>query len=702
MNPGIVEVKSAAQTVADQQTQADSAAPAPVFNPNDQLVDRLSAHIDRIWQTNRTAKSMHQTTMVDCLRQRNGEYTPDKLAAITQQGGSQLFMMLTSVKCRAGESWVRDVIFPESGDRPFEINPTPLPDIPPDVLQQIQQIAGQELQMLMQQGAYPTPDAQRVRVDQLKDIINTRVKEQAKRACARMEDEVDDILTEGNWYKALDECISDFVTLPACIIKGPVVRKGKKLEWRRGADKQLVPIVQDELTPHFYRVSPFDFYPSADSSGPNDGNMCEHVRFRRNDLYNMVGVPGYNEAKIRAALLEYKDGYLLSDVQEQEQREMLGQDQWWSAADKPISGVEIYANIQGALLLEWGMSPQQVPDAMCEYPVVALKVGRFVVRCIINDDPLGRRPYDVESFEKIVGSIWGQGIPQIMSDLQDICNATARALVNNMGLASGPMVEVEVDRLAEGERIEQLYPWRIFQTKSARIGAASPAVRFNQPTMNATELMGVYTFFSRLADDYTGVPAYAYGSSQAGGAAQTSSGLSQLMGNAARGIKRAVARIDNLIDGTINRTHTHVMMYIKDTSLHGDIAITARGASSLVAREQKQAQQNQFLQSTANPIDFGVMGPEGRAALLRAVSKTMGFNDGEIVPDEDGMRLKIIEQAKAAQAAAAAQAPPGGPQGNAPPGAPGQPGMGPPPPTPVAMNPGGQPAGGLNHFVGAH
>ena len=44
--------------------------------------------------------------MLRALRQRNGDYEPEKLAQITRQGGSEIYMMLTEVKCRAAESWL--------------------------------------------------------------------------------------------------------------------------------------------------------------------------------------------------------------------------------------------------------------------------------------------------------------------------------------------------------------------------------------------------------------------------------------------------------------------------------------------------------------------------------------------------------------------------------------------------------------------
>lgn len=654
LNP-LIDVQNKEQVIQGQQERADAASPLPTMDANAHLIDRLSQHVETAWQSNKMAKRVIQTTMIDCLRARRGEYPPDKLAAIRQQGGAEIYMMLPSVKCRAAESWIRDVMFPESGERPFQIDPTPLPSIPPDVAEQIRQIAVGELQLAQQQGFYPSPEKLRLRVQQLQIDIKRRVKEAARTACDLMEDEIDDLFTEGEWYKALDECISDFVTLPACVLKGPVMRKGKQLAWGRDANGKSVPIVEDELTPFFYRVSPLDLYPAADSTGPTDGSLIEHVRFRRGALYGMIGTPGYNEQRIRAALSEYTDGYLLNDVQEQEQKQELGQSFWWSANDKPLSALEFHGDVQGAMLLEWGMDPAQIPDPLKEYPIIALKIGRFVVRCIINDDPLGRRPYDTASFEKVVGAFWGQGVTQLMFDLTDICNATARALINNMGFASGPMMEIEVDRLAEGEKIEQLSPWRIFQTKSAKTSTPSPAIRWHQPSMVADVLMQVYTYFSRLADDYTGIPAYAYGSSAVGGAATTSSGLSQLMSNAARGIKRAIARFDSVIDGSAKRTHAHVLMYVEDTSLHGDIRIYSRGASSLVSREQAQRAKLDFLTATANPVDQGIIGPIGRARILRDVVHTFGIPIEQVIPDDDELRAKM--KAEMMQQAAASKPP---------------------------------------------
>ena len=50
--------------------------------------------------------------------------------------------------------------------------------------------------------------------------------------------------------------------------------------------------------------------------------------------------------------------------------------------------------------------------------------------------------------------------------------------------------------------------------------------------------MGIYEKFATLADEYTGIPRYMTGDASVGGAGRTASGMSMLMSNAGKSIKR--------------------------------------------------------------------------------------------------------------------------------------------------------------------
>jgi hypothetical protein len=633
----------------DQRDQAANAEPAPA-DPHAGLMSRLAAYLETCWQAAKSAKVKIEEEMLEDLRQREGFYSPEKLAAIKSQGGSEIYMLLTNFKCRAAEGWLRDVLFPP-GDRPFYVRPTPSPDLPPEVMLQLSQAVTAEAERALAEGLHITEEAVYRRGREVGDQIAARLKEDAATKAERMEDKIDDLFVHGKWYSAMEGFINDLVVFPSAIIKGPVIRKERKLGW--GADPRTgrsVPQATDELRPVWYAVNPFDLYPAPDSRDPDDGYLFERISVRRSALHRMIGVPGYNEQQIRAALEEYRHGFSLNISIEQQRRELENSDDYWNTPDKSLDVLEFTGAVPGWMLIEWGMDAARVPDPQAEYEASIWKLGRFVVRTVLNEDPLGRRPYLIASFDRVAGQFWGRGLTRLIRDVQDMCNAAARALVNNMGLSSGPLIEVEADRLAEGEEITSIAPWRILQTRASKV-TPSPAVRFHDIPSNAKDLIGVFQFFSQLADTYSGVTAYDAGINQTRGAAGTASGLSMLMNASSRTIKRVVSNIDDVIAGSCYRAHTHVMLHDEDEAVKGDTEIEARGASALVVKEQQQIRRNEFLQATMNPIDMEILGQKGRAELLREAVRTFDLNPDKLIPHNDELTRRMRE-AMAAEAQA--------------------------------------------------
>ena len=97
---------------------------------NEPLILGLASPLRKCWDAARQAKKPIENIMLKGLRQRNGEYEADKLNQIKQQGGSDIYMMITEVKCRAAESWLRDILL-ETGTPPWDLQATPIPDLEP-------------------------------------------------------------------------------------------------------------------------------------------------------------------------------------------------------------------------------------------------------------------------------------------------------------------------------------------------------------------------------------------------------------------------------------------------------------------------------------------------------------------------------------------------------------------------------------------
>jgi len=645
---GLVTIKSL-KAMAEERAAAQQANSQPV-------VQALNGYIRKQWMSSMMAKQMTaEIKMLKSVRARRGEYDPDKLAQLREQGSSTIYMMITSNKCRAASSWLRDTLVTAAEDKPWTIDPTALPDLPPNEVEAILQQAQAEVEQLYLNGTPPTDQQVRERLLEMKDMALSHLKDLAKRTAERMEVKMEDQLQEGNWSKAFSEFLDDITTFPSAFIKGPIIRKRPKLKWVPTQDGQYTLDQTEELVMEWERVDPFNIYPSADASDVNQGDLIERHKLSRADLQAMIGVEGYSEGAIRAVLETYGKGglrdwiYVDMNKAAAEGKSTMGVQQ---NPSKLIDALQFWGSVQGQLLLDWGMSKDEVPDPLAEYPVEAWIIADWVIKAVINPDPLGRRPYYKASYEEVPGAYWGNSVADLCRDAQDVCNATARALVNNMSIASGPQVVYNIDRLPQGENITQMYPWKVWQVTSDPLAGSAPPMQFFQPSSLSQELMAVFEKFSILADEYTGIPRYMTGDSPAGGAGRTASGMSMLMSNAGKAIKQVVANIDdNVISPVVERLYYYNMRYGTDPDLKGDVNIVARGAVSLIVKEQAQVRQNQFLQiALTSPAAQQIIGVEGIAELLRQGAKTLDMNPDRIVPPVEIIKQRMA-QAQAAQLA---------------------------------------------------
>lgn len=627
------------------------------------IASGVAGHIQTCFQHAKMAKrNTIDQRLYESIRSRRGEYAPDKLTAIREQGGSEVWAGLTSSKCRAAGGWIRDVVMGTGSNRPWTLDPTPVPDLPQAVNDQIIENAMGPIRAMIQAGQVPPQQQVTQMVSSLRDQAMSAINDEARKRADRMADKMEDQLIEGGFLPALDAFVDDLTTYPTAFMKGPIIRMKPVLSW--GPDGQ--PVVQVKLVKEWARVSPFNIYPSPGAEDVQDGYLIEKHRLTREDLNAMMGVEGYNDAAIKGVMDNYDKGLnsWLDDLSMQYQSEGKDTTSAYQNSDGLIDALQFWGCVSGAMLIDWGMDKKSVPEPTKDYYVEAWLIGTYVIKAVLNYDPLHRRPYYACSYERVPGNIWGNSVADLVRDPQDVTNAAARSLVNNMALASGPQVGILVDRLAAGEEITQVYPWRIWQMKSDPLnGTTQQPIQFFQPTSNVQDLLMVYDKFSQMADEFSGIPRYLTGETT-GGAGRTASGLSMLISNAGKSIKQVINNIDiGLIDPLLENLYYHNMRYEDDPDLKGDVQIVARGATSLVAKDNAQIRRNEFLATTANPIDLQITGLEGRAAVLHEVAKGLDMNPDRVVPP-----IEVIQQRAALAALTQGSNVPGG--GPATPGAP--------------------------------
>jgi hypothetical protein len=627
---------------------------------NQPMILGLSAYLRECWDAARIAKRPIEQKMLKAMRQRAGEYEPDKLSSIKRQGGSEIYMAITEVKCRAAESWLRDILL-DTGEPPWDIVPTPIPELSPQQQAAIQEAFAEKIMGLISEtGQAPTKEE----LEELKEMVSQdyrfKLLQEAQNRADKMEQKIADQFAQGGWADSFNEFITDLVTFPAAFIKGPVVRRQRMLAWTRDMQGATIAEASERLAPEYERVDPFKIYPEPGITHISDGYLFEHHPLTRMDLSDLIGVPGYDEDAIRA-ILDSGAGptWFVEDVELQKD-ELENKFSTYMRPTQTYDALEFWGKISGKMLIEWGLSEEDVPDSAREYDANVWLVGDYVIKAVLNYDPLGQKPYAKTSFIKTPGSFWGRSIPETIEDVQNICNAAARALVNNMGIASGPQVEVNLERIPPNEDITQIHPWKIWQVTNDPLGSSAPAVRFAQPDDNAQTLMVVFEKFSRLADDHSGIPSYIYGDLDVQGAGRTSSGLSMLMGAAGKGIRQVVSHIDNdVIKPIVQRQFVYNMRYDDDESIKGDAEIVARGAINLAVKETVNVRRIEFLNATANPIDMEIIGLDGRAAILREVAKGLQMPVEEVVPSPEKANYLagVKSKAEAAQAQQQAGAP---------------------------------------------
>lgn len=678
---GVLRVVSGADTTT--QIERDAQSRAALNQPPQPEATKLASYIiNQYWimryHRDDSARGWSDR-LLKALRAFNGQYDPDVLADIQRFGGSTVYDRITASKCRGTSSLLRDVYL--GADKSWGLVPDADPDIPPEVLQSIQTLIHSELQAIMSQPGpngeqAQLPEASMIsdRVMQLTEAARQAAKEKAAAQTKVAQDKIETILDEGGFYHALAEFLSDLPLFPFACIKGPTVRLRTEVQWVAGSGGQKRAVTKTIPKLIWSRVSPFDMLWTPGVADIADATVIERLRITRADLNDLLDLPGYNQDEIRAVLDEYGRGGL-SDIWDQNDSErsvLESREDPRLNRSEMINGLEMQGNVQGRMLLEWGMHTSEIPDPMRDYFVEAWLIGTHVIKVQLAASPRKRHQYYVTSFEKVPGTVVGNGLPDILADIQTMCNALLRAVINNSSISSGPQVVVNDDRLSSGEDGESMFPWKRWHVKSDPMGNnTEKAIDFFQPQSNAQSLLQTYASFSELADERSAIPRYMTGA-QTGSIGRTASGLSMLMSNVSKILQTVAANIDgDVMEGILGGLYDMIMLTDTTGLLTGDEEIRVLGVNVAVQKETQRARQLEFLQVTNNPTDMQIIGPKGRAQILRPVADTLGLPGESIVPSDEQL---TAQQQAAAKAAAAQNMPghagmgapgPGGPSGPA-------------------------------------
>lgn len=653
---GVLQYRSNGQLDAEEaDAKAKQAAQEQQAAP---LIVGLAAHVRRCWDAAKDAKHSPganglsiRDRINSAIRRRRGLYDAQTEEIIRQNGPSKVFLKLTDEKCHAAKSWLLEALLP-AGEKPWSVEPTRDPSIPPGEITRLTQEATQQAisqfgPLLEVAGWSPgmpiPPDVARAVQGmgaEMRDDLMDQLRKQARKAAQDVEDAIEDAMDEGGWGAAMAEFLDDLVTYPAAIFKGPVWESGRHMSW----DEQGQPIVSTKLKLAFKRIDPNNIYPGPRATGPQDGYLIERHVLSRLSLRDLIGVDGYDEAAIKAVLEAGKTG--LEDwtglMDETERHRLLDQQQADRDPEGRIDALQFWGWVQGQQLIDYGIDAERIPDPLEEYHAEVWLVDQHVIKAELNGDPLGRRPYHAASYRPRPGSWWGEGIPELIADIQDLCNATVRALENNMAWGSGAQVGIDVGAMPEGEPLTEMFPAKIWQFDLSRAGAAGRTpIWFFQPELRAAELLKVYDYLSQEADNKTGIPRYAYGQTQTGGPIGTASGYSMMIQNMSKAIGAVISGLDIGITEPVVRMTFETLILDGVIEYRGDIDVKCQGSKAILEKNNLMARRTEFIGQVMNSeMLLELIGREGLSDILRAHVRELAIGADDAIPTAEAIRRK--------------------------------------------------------------
>lgn len=563
------------------------------------------------------------------LRQYRGQYDPNVISAIGAHR-SKVFVRKTRVKIKTTDSRIADLLFPAGAEKNWTCDTTPVPNMPKEQKAHI-------LNAL--QAANPGKTLTRKELDEA-------VLKMAREAAKKMSKVIEDQLTEARYKEVSIKAIHSGHLYGTGVLKGPLVERKVRTRfqkdgnnWEARSEEYVVPFVD--------YVPIWRFYPDMSAS---ELSQCRYVYERHQmtkaEVVELSRRKSFNRKRIVDYLTAHPQGQITMRYYDNELR-IIG--------DRPSTQGNLNAGVY-EILERWGwVDGQDLKDVGVKVPedrlhetffanVWLLPNGEIIKAALQPIDGM-TWPYYLYYFDKDETSIFGEGLATIMRDDQDMLNAATRMMLDNAAISAGAMLEINVDNLARLEKADEIHPWKVWLRNGANPG--TPAVRAIDLPSHLGDLGALADRFDRNADETTAIPRYMTGENPASGAAGTSSGLSMLMGAANIVIKDLVTGWDEGVTRPfLTAMYQWNMKFSRDPSIKGDFDVKARGTASLIAKEVRTRQLNEFAQLTANPMDAPFV-KRHKLNILRAEANEMS----DVIKTEDEvMHEQQSEQAKLMQA----------------------------------------------------
>ena len=585
----------------------------------------LAQLVTNRWQWVKSLRLIQEQKWINSKMQFDGI---DYAVAEDDINKSGIFLNFTQMKCMSAYSQIMSTMMGPNGF-PWNIKPTPDPT-------------------LVSLGIKSTQEAEQIYSLPQKMAESIR---KANMACDLMRVRIADDLVESNWEEKFSRGLLDLVVLGTMIVKGPFASLSPKKKWKLPITNETNPIEEvsgfqmtqesEDLRVDMEVVSPFEFYPDPAAFDVKDAMWVIHRHvLNKQQILELANSDGFSAVEIMNVVEAYPAGNWTAEPWESRIYAMNKNQTQFAKWERYIA-LEHWGWLSGEQLRKAGyeMEDSESTNAK-QYMTCVWTVGNYCIKIAISSLENPSLPFSVCPYERVLYSIWGRSLPEKMKDPQDIVNAAARAMVDNMGIAAGPQVVYDTSRMVNGFKFEGLKPWGVWALKSLE-GVGQPPVQFMPVPSILGDLKVLQDNFKLFIQEVTSMPdmTQGYAGSSSGQHNRTASGMSMLFNAANSYIKGIIFNIDNCITKPmIRKIYDWNMQFSSNQEIKGDFSVDAGGVEELISQETKLSS----MQELAQIMQDSEYKPYiNKVAMLKEWLRVKGFNGSELVnSDEEASRIR--------------------------------------------------------------
>lgn len=415
-------------------------------------------------------------------------------------------------------------------------------------------------------------------------------------------------------------------------------RRIQSLKW---TGDELSPATEDILT--WRHVPVYNCYPSSDSESAQIGTyFIERGAMRKQDLFAATQVDWVDEDRVKEAYENARENYdwLNNDS---------GDNLHWS--DDALIDVLIHeGTVRGDKLLDYfGEENVKGIDADKFYDAEVWVLAGVCIGVKLLDHPNGMRSYFSAQMQRVGRRFWGIGAAMTLHSIEDRLNSWLQDLDDNLELSIAPPIFYNATVFNDATDITLRKRAAIPFNSELGLDVGQP---FHQVRLDSksNEILSLFNWAYRLADDESGIPGFLSGNDQLHGGESTFRGMKMLAASSNMLIKDAFLNIDqSIIQPVMEYLWRWNMLYSDDAAIKADAKITARGAAGLMQKEVADAERTDVLpillqliqaagldeQTTANVMNY----------LLRQTMEQGGIPVNELLVDN----MATAEQTGAVQ-----------------------------------------------------